>query len=79
MKSNRRTGFRFVLLTIVFICQPVWGQPADKYVESVKAFEELVKTQMEADRTTGLSITFMKDDFVKNVGENHQREHEIVL
>jgi len=64
MKSIRRTRFCFVLLIVVFICQPVWGQPADKYAEQIKIFEEFVKTKMEADRMTGLSVAFMKDDFV---------------
>ncbi|MGH7598446.1 MAG: serine hydrolase domain-containing protein, partial [bacterium] len=64
MKSSRRTGFRFVLLIAVFICQSVWGQPAETYVEQIKTFEAFVQSQMEADRTTGLSVAFMKDDFV---------------
>lgn len=64
MKSIRRTSFYHVLLIVVFICQPVWGQPADKYAEPIKNFEEFVITQMEADRITGLSVAFMKDDLV---------------
>jgi len=64
MKSIRRTRFCFVLLIVVFFCQPVWGQSADKYAEPIKTFEEFVKKQMEADRMTGLSVAFMKDDFV---------------
>jgi CubicO group peptidase (beta-lactamase class C family) len=64
MQVFRRTRFCLVLLIVVFICQPIWGQPADKYTEPIKAFEEFVKTQMEADRMTGLSVAFMKDDFV---------------
>lgn len=65
MTSSRRTGFHFVLLIVVFICQPVWGQPAEIYVEQIKIFATFVQTQMEADRTTGLPVAFMKDDFVK--------------
>jgi len=64
MKLIQRTRFCFVLLIVVFICQPVWGQPTDKYAEQIKTFEEFVKKQMEADRMTGLSVAFMKDDFV---------------
>ncbi len=64
MKSIWRTNFYHVLLIVAFICQPVWGQPADKYAEQLKTFEAFVKQQMEADRTTGLSVAFMKDGFV---------------
>jgi len=64
MKLIQRPRFCFVLLIVVFICQPVWGQPADKYADQIKTFEEFVKKQMEADRMTGLSVAFMKDDFV---------------
>jgi len=64
MKSIRRTRFYFVLLIVAFTCQPIWGQPADKYAEQIKTFEAFVKTQMEADRMTGLSVAFMKDDLV---------------
>jgi len=64
MKLIQRTRFCFVLLIVVCICQPVWGQPADKYAEQIKIFEEFVKEQMETDRMTGLWVAFMKDDFV---------------
>ena len=64
MKLIQRTRFCFVLLIVVCICQPVWGQSADKYAEQIENFEEFVRKQMEADRMTGLSVAFMKDDFV---------------
>ena len=64
MKSIQRANFHFVLLIFVFICQPLWGQPAATYSEQIKIFETFVQTQMAADRTTGLSVAFMKDDFV---------------
>ena len=64
MKLIRRTRFFCVLLMTVFMCPLLWGQPADKYAESIKIFEEFVKMQMATDRMTGLSVAFMKDDFV---------------
>lgn len=64
MKLIRRTRFFFVLLITVFMCPLIWGQPAGKYAEPLKIFEEFVKMQMTADRMTGLSVAFMQDDFV---------------
>lgn len=56
---------RFALtLFIVFTHQLAFAQPAEKYAESIKTFEEFVKTQMQADQMTGLSVAFMKDDLV---------------
>jgi CubicO group peptidase (beta-lactamase class C family) len=63
MKSIWHKYSCLVLLIVVFICQPALGQPAGKYAEPIKTFEAFVKTQMEADRMTGLSVAFMKDDF----------------
>ena len=37
---------------------------SDKYADKIRAFEEFVRQQMEFDRTPGLTIGFMKDDYV---------------
>jgi len=52
------------LLAVFVIVQPLTGQDATQYAEKIKIFEEYVKKQMEIDRLPGLSIGFMKDDYV---------------
>jgi CubicO group peptidase (beta-lactamase class C family) len=45
-------------------------QPADKYADKLRAFEEFVRKQMEEDRIPGLTIGFYIDDYtwVKGFG-----------
>ncbi|RKY83587.1 hypothetical protein DRQ09_09840, partial [candidate division KSB1 bacterium] len=40
------------------------AQDINKYTEEIKTFEQFVKKQMEIDRIPGISIGFMKDDFI---------------
>jgi len=69
MKSIWHKCSCLVLLIVVFISQPALGQPAGKYAEQIKTFEAFVKTKMEADQMTGLSVAFMKDDFIWAKGQ----------
>jgi len=64
MKHLTRKCVWIVLLAIFFTVQPLWAQNANQYAEKIKVFEEFVKKQMEIDKIPGLSIGFMKDDFV---------------
>jgi len=66
-----------VLLTIVFLfsfvrIRPVDGQitgsspkpAADKYADKLRAFEVFVREQMEKNKTPGMTIGFIKDDYI---------------
>jgi CubicO group peptidase (beta-lactamase class C family)/tetratricopeptide (TPR) repeat protein len=50
--------------------QSTSGQPADKYADKLRIFEEFVRTQMEKDKIPGLTIGFYKEDYtwVKGFG-----------
>ncbi|MBC7911978.1 MAG: serine hydrolase [Pyrinomonadaceae bacterium] len=47
-----------------FTLQPVPAQAAGKYADKIKAFEDFVRAQMATERVPGLSIGFIKDDFM---------------
>jgi CubicO group peptidase (beta-lactamase class C family) len=66
-----------VFLTIIFLfwsvslypvnaqnTQPIPKQTADKYADKLRAFEDLVREQMEKNKTPGLTIGFIKDDYI---------------
>jgi CubicO group peptidase (beta-lactamase class C family) len=54
----------------LFTPQSATVQPADKYADKLRIFEEFVRTQMEKDQIPGLTIGFYKDDYtwVKGFG-----------
>ncbi|MBC7910934.1 MAG: beta-lactamase family protein, partial [Pyrinomonadaceae bacterium] len=47
-----------------FTLQPIPAQAAGKYADKIKAFEDFVRQQMATERVPGLSIGFIKDDFM---------------
>ncbi len=68
MKHITKKSVWLVLLILFFVAQPLSAQKANPYAEKIKAFEEFVRKQIEIDRVPGLSIGFMKDDFVWTKG-----------
>ena len=54
----------------LFTPQPTGAQPADKYADKLRSFEEFLRTQIEKDQVPGLTIGFYKDDYtwVKGFG-----------
>src|SRR5215213_7962205 len=69
--------FLSVFLTVVFlffcvrihsaaaqISQPSPNQTADKYAEKLRAFEDFVRSQMEKNKIPGMTIGFIKDDYI---------------
>src|SRR3954465_14829309 len=40
------------------------AQTSDQYAEKLRAFEEFVRQQMEKNRIPGLTIGFIKDDYI---------------
>jgi CubicO group peptidase (beta-lactamase class C family) len=46
------------------ISQPSQKQTADKYADELRAFEDFVRQQMEKNKIPGLTIGFIKDDYV---------------
>jgi CubicO group peptidase (beta-lactamase class C family)/tetratricopeptide (TPR) repeat protein len=56
--------------TSLNIPQSTVTQPADKYADKLRIFEEFVRKQMEKDKIPGLTIGFYKDDYtwVKGFG-----------
>lgn len=67
MKHLAKYAIWFVLLA-VFTVQPLSAQQANKYVKEIEIFEDFVRKQMEIDKIPGLSIGFMKDDFIWTKG-----------
>lgn len=58
---------RFILilgLVVFIIVHPLFAQHATKYADEIKIFENFVNKQMEIDKIPGLSIGFIKDDFM---------------
>ena len=43
---------------------PQPSQAADKYAEKLRAFEEFVREQMEKNKIPGMTVGFVKDDYV---------------
>src|SRR5262245_33879895 len=80
MSWNRKNHVRSALLLVclvsslelasMVIAQEKAAQPADKYADKLRIFEEFVRTQMEKDKIPGLTIGFYKDDYtwVKGFG-----------
>jgi len=52
------------LLILLLAALPVSGEQGDRYLARLKAFEKFVEKQMSVDRIPGLSIGFIKDDFI---------------
>lgn len=67
---NRRVFFRFSLVLGLLIYSAAAAFPRTQehvpspYSAAVKAFESYVIEQMALDQVTGLSVAFMKDDFI---------------
>ena len=57
----------FLLITI-FSIQTLPAQQTNKYANEIKIFEEFVTQQMQIDKIPGLSIGFIKDDFIWTKG-----------
>lgn len=64
MKHLTHKSIWFVLLAVFVVVQPLAAQNTEKYAEEIKIFEEFVKKQMQVDSIPGMSIGFMKDDFI---------------
>ena len=58
----------FVCLTVSVWTQALPAQTDNRYAEQIEVFEEFVTQQMKSDRIPGISIGFMKDDFVWTKG-----------
>ncbi|UCC30309.1 MAG: serine hydrolase [Phycisphaerales bacterium] len=63
----KRSVCRFSFATLVVLsltCPSLRAGQTDTYSAEIKAFEQFVRQQMEVDRIPGLSVAFMKDDFL---------------
>jgi CubicO group peptidase (beta-lactamase class C family) len=60
---KKKSIWFFLLLPILFV-QILSAQPTKKYANKIKIFEEFVQKQMAIDNIPGLSIGFIKDDFM---------------
>jgi CubicO group peptidase (beta-lactamase class C family) len=49
---------------LLLVAPPSPAQQADKYAKEIKVFKDFVQKQMQVDRIVGLSIGFMKDDYL---------------
>ena len=67
---NLRNGFIVLILGITLIFSPCSGveESQPRYAKAIKAFEEFVAEQMKAQKVPGLSVGFMKDDFIWTKG-----------
>lgn len=54
----------FALLFWLLLVTPLSAQDGKQYAEEIQRFEQFVEQQIERDPIPGLSIAFMKDDFV---------------
>jgi len=68
IKYSSKRYIWFVLLTLFTFAQPLFSQQTGEYAKEIKVFEDFVKKQMEMDRIPGLSIGFIKDDFMWTKG-----------
>ncbi|HEX9654056.1 MAG TPA: serine hydrolase [bacterium] len=59
--AGRKVAFLIVLL--LFWVPSIQAQQAGSYTQQLQIFEQFVNEQMTADKTVGLSIGFMKNDF----------------
>lgn len=68
MNHPIKRSFWLALLTITILVQPISAQQSNNYADKIKAFEEFVEKQMEIDQIPGMSIGFMKDNFIWTKG-----------
>ena len=68
IKHSRKRCIWFVLFTLLTFAQPLFSQQMGEYAKEIEVFENFVKKQMEIDRIPGLSIGFIKDDFMWTTG-----------
>ena len=68
MKRNSKISLFIIgIIAVVCISAPASntpGQEASRFSDAIREFEKFAAERMEQDRTPGLSIAFMKDDFV---------------
>ncbi|MCH8293434.1 beta-lactamase family protein [Candidatus Poribacteria bacterium] len=77
MKRLLKHCIWFAFLTIFASLQPLLAEQ-EKYVEEIRVFEDFVKKQMRIDRIPGLSVGFIKDDFMWVKGFGYaDLEHKI--
>lgn len=66
---RRLKKFKGVIYLIIFlIVQSTLAQQTAKYVKEIQRFEDFIQKQMKTDRIPGLSIGFMKADFIWTKG-----------
>ncbi len=64
MKRVTTRSFVVSSLALLLIVQSASSEPAGPYTAEIETFERFVESQMEIDRIPGLSVGFMKDDFL---------------
>ncbi|MFQ6113547.1 MAG: serine hydrolase [bacterium] len=78
IKHLAKKHIGFVLLAVFIGVQPLPAQQNNNYGGKIKVFEDFVIKQMQIDRIPGLSVGFMKDDFVWTRGFGYaDLEHKI--
>ena len=68
MRQLTPKGAVLILLAVFALAADAAAQQASPYAEKIKIFGDFVKNQMETDRIPGLTIGFMKDDFIWTQG-----------
>ncbi|MFQ5866271.1 MAG: serine hydrolase, partial [bacterium] len=68
MKHFIKKSIWWVALLVFISVQPLAAQQNNSYAQKIKLFEDFVKQQMAIDRIPGLSIGFVKDDFIWTEG-----------
>jgi CubicO group peptidase (beta-lactamase class C family) len=66
-RPYRASRFFLGLVAFIILLAPAFrtfGQDSSPYSGALQLFEKFVRHQIDLDRTPGLSIAFMKDDFV---------------
>ena len=68
MKKSIKKSIWLSLLLLVILSQLLIAQQPAKYAKEIKIFEDFVKKQMAIDKIPGLSIGFIKDNFIWTKG-----------
>ena len=64
MDHIRSLSLLAALLAFLFVTQSAASEPGGPFAVEIDAFERFVESQMRADRIPGLSVGFVKDDFL---------------
>jgi len=64
MKNFAKSYAWFLLLAGLISLQSLFSQQKNNYSEEIRLFRDFVKKEMDVEKIPGLSIAFMKDDFV---------------